>query len=161
MRFTALRLRTFLLLRAIAFEWHDPTDQYAERGALVLSVSDAQHVENLHTMITIARDQGARPVLLAVCAMETKVNQMRDVAVAAQVPMVDALEIFVDRFHDLKARQVYGDEVRHYENIYGLDAMEENWRLYFSTDGCHPNLAGMNLIADGLAAALVGGAPGN
>lgn len=161
LRFTALRLRTFLLLRRIAFDLYDPTDRYAEDPALVRSVSDAQYIENLHTMITTARDQGARPILLAVCADETKVNQMRDVAVAAQVPMVDALEIFLERFDDLKAHRVYGDEVRYYENIYGLDAMEENWRLYFSTDGCHPNRAGMSLIADGLVKAIVGEAPGD
>jgi lysophospholipase L1-like esterase len=56
---------------------------------------------------------------------------------------------------------VYEDEVRHYENLYGLAAMEENWRLYFSTDGCHPNRAGMSLVADALAETVVIGAPGD
>lgn len=56
---------------------------------------------------------------------------------------------------------MYEDEFRHYENIYGLDAMEENWRLYFSTDGCHPNRAGMSLIADRLAGTIGSDAPGD
>jgi lysophospholipase L1-like esterase len=96
LRFTALRFRSFLLMRPIAFALFDPTDQYAERGALVPSVSDAQYIENLQTMISIARDEGARPILMAECSMDTKVDQMREVAVATQVPMVDAAGIFLN-----------------------------------------------------------------
>ena len=160
-RFTALRFRTFLLLRSIAFDLFDPTDRFAERGAFVQSVTDAHYTENLQTMIAIARDHGARPILMAVCMADTKVDQMRDVAVSARVPMVDSFEIFFERFDDLKAHLLYEDEVRHYENIYGLAAMEEKWRLYFSTDGCHPNRAGMNLVADALEEAIVGEVPGD
>ncbi len=153
-RFTALRFRTYQLLRRIAYDLYDPSERYDEHAELVPSVTDVQYTENLNTMISIARAQGARPILLAVCAMEAKVDQMRDVAVTAQIPMVDALTIFLERFDDLKAHRLYPEDIKHYENIYGLDAMEERWQLYVSTDGCHPNRAGMRLIADALAKAL-------
>ena len=107
-------------------------------------------------MTRIARARGARSVLLAVCALPPQVEEMRSVAAAAQVPIVDAYGLFADRFEDLKAHRVYPDEVRYYENIYGLDAMREKWRLYVTTDGCHPNRAGMSLIADALADAVGG-----
>ena len=160
-RFTALRFRTFQLFRTIVFELFDPTEQYAEGQELVRSVTDAQYVENLETMVSIARDHGAPSVLLAVCAADNKVSQMRAVAAGAQLPMVDANAMFVERHDDLKAHRLYGADVRHYEDIYGLEAMEENWRLYFSTDGCHPNRAGMRLIVDALAEALLSDASGD
>jgi lysophospholipase L1-like esterase len=46
--------------------------------------------------------------------------------------------------------------VRYYENLYGLAAMEAKWQLYITSDGCHPNRAGMSVIADGLAEAIGG-----
>ncbi len=32
--------------------------------------------------------------------------------------------------------------------------MEDSWRYYVTTDGCHPNRVGQSLIADALADAV-------
>ena len=156
-RFAALRLRTYQLIRKMAFALHDPTPRDVNLQELVPAVSDAQYVANLKTMTRIARARGGRSVFLAVCAQPPMVQQMRDVADATQAPMVDAFTLFVQHVEDLKAHRQYADEVRYYEDIYGQEAMEKQWRLYVTTDGCHPNRAGMSLIADALAEAI--GAP--
>ncbi len=157
-RFAALRLRTYQLVRKMVFALSDPTARRVDEQELVPAVSDTQYVANLKAMARIARAHGGRSVFLAVCAQPPMVQQMRDVAEAIQAPMVDAFTLFVQHVDDLKAHRQYADEVRHYENIYGRETMEKQWRLYVTTDGCHPNRAGMSLIADALAEAI--GEPG-
>jgi lysophospholipase L1-like esterase len=158
--FTALHFKTYQLLRKLAFSWNDPTAQYqGQRPELVRSVPDAQYATNLRAMIRTARGQGAQPVLLAVCSPEPMVNRMREVAAATRVPMVHALERLLGRLDDLKAHRLYADEIRFHENIYGREAMEQRWQLFVSTDGCHPNRAGMSIIADALAEAIGGVSP--
>jgi lysophospholipase L1-like esterase len=93
---------------------------------------------------------------MSVCSAQDQVDAMRRVADANRVPMVDARARLMARFDDLKAHRLYPDEVRYYENLYGLAAMETKWQLYITTDGCHPNRAGMSVIADGLAEAIGG-----
>jgi len=158
LRFSVLKLRTFLFLRSVVFQLSDPTLRY-EPSDLVRAVTDEQYVENMHTLVSIARERGARAAFLAVCAPLTMVHQMRDVAEAADVSMVDAGALFVERYEDLQSYRVYADEIRYSESVFGLDAMKNNWRLYVTTDGCHPNRAGMSLIADELVEALMGVAP--
>ena len=158
LRFTALRFKTYQLLRKAAFSLSTRTSSDTGTPKLVPSVSAQQYAANLRTMVRIARAQGARPVLLAVCSPESIVSQMQDVAAAARVPVVRALDRLLGRLEDLKAHRLYPDEVRYYENIYGVDAMQKKWQLYVTTDGCHPNRAGMSLIADALTDVIGSGA---
>jgi lysophospholipase L1-like esterase len=156
LRYTALRFKTFQLLRKITFALNDPTTRYDERPTLVSSVTDEQYMRNLTTMVRLARQHNAQSVLMSVCSAQDQVDAMRRVAQANRVPMVDARARLMARFDDLKAHRLYPDEVRYYENLYGLAAMEAKWQLYITSDGCHPNRAGMSVIADGLAEAIGG-----
>jgi lysophospholipase L1-like esterase len=162
LRFAALRLKTVQLVRRIAFDLNDPAAKYQDqRPELVRSVSHADYIDNLRTMARMARNQNARPVYLSVCSMDTVVDQMRQAATAMRAPMVNALELLLERLDDLKAHRLYPDEIRYHESIYGRQAMEDRWQLFVTTDGCHPNRAGMSIIADALAEVILDGAQVN
>jgi lysophospholipase L1-like esterase len=79
---------------------------------------------------------------------------MKRVADRRDVPMVDALELFLTHLDALRAGALYPEDVAYYERLYGADAMAANWRYYVTTDGCHPNRAGHGLIADALVPAV-------
>lgn len=156
LHFAALRFKTYQLLRKVVYKLHDPAAPREPRPELVPAVSAGQYTQNLTTMIRLARQRKAKPVLMAVCAPPSQVDLMRGAAEQAQVPMVDALGHLFDRFDDLKAHRLYPEEIEYYERLYGRDTMEVRWQLYITSDGCHPNRAGMSLIADALAEAIAG-----
>lgn len=151
-RHAALESRTIRLLRKLAYD-AGSSDRYKDipASSLVPAVSDTEYVANLRAMTRTVRAALARPVLLGVCANDTIVALMRDVGRRMQVPMVDALPLLTDRQEDLRGGRIYAAEVGYYERLYGREVMERNKYLYLSTDGCHPNRAGMSLIADALA----------
>lgn len=144
--------RRLALLRKLAYD-AGSSDRYKDipASSLVPAVSDTEYVANLRAMTRTVRAALARPVLLGVCANDTIVALMRDVGRRMQVPMVDALPLLTDRQEDLRGGRIYAAEVGYYERLYGREVMERNKYLYLSTDGCHPNRAGMSLIADALA----------
>jgi lysophospholipase L1-like esterase len=155
LHFAALHLRTYQLIRKLVYARRTPDRAPPAEDQLVRAVSDNDYAANLATMIRAARQRKAEPILMAVCTPQPLVDTMRRVAERTRVPMVSSLDRLLARFDDLKAHRLYADEVRFSENVYGLDAMNERWQLYITTDGCHPNRAGMSVIADALAEAIV------
>jgi len=125
-----------------------------DRRKLVKAVPIEDYKANLHYLIEQGRSIGAASVLLSVCAPPRWSRAMRAVADEAGVPLVDALALFRTHLDDLREHRLYADEVRYAESIYGLPDMQANWRLYVTTDGCHPGRAGQSLIADALAASI-------
>ncbi len=153
-RETLMRFETFRLLRRLLFTLWDPFTASRAPGALQRSVPLDAYKENLLYLIEQGRTIGAEAVLLSVCAPPEWSAAMEEVAEATGVPLVDALALFSRHLDDLREHRLYPAEVRYAESIYGRQAMEANWRLYVTNDGCHPGLAGQNLIADALAAAV-------
>ena len=114
-------------------------------------------MEHLQFLIAATRASGARAALLAVCAPPEYVRGRWYLAETAGVPLVDALEFFRERLDDLRHYRLYTEEVRFFEELYGLDAPASQPHLYVTTDGCHPGRVGHSLNADALYAALGGG----
>ena len=151
------RFETFKLLRRWILGVYDPFDASRARAEregderkLVRSVSRDVYIDNLRSLIGQARQHGTDTALLAVCAPPDYVRAMRHVAGVESVPMVDGLEVFQANLDDLRAHRIYPAEIRFYEALYGMEAMEQNWRNYVTTDGCHPGRAGHSLLADAL-----------
>ena len=160
-RTTLLRFETFKLLRRWVFGIYDPFEVSREPGTpadvdrvLVKAVPRDQYIDHLREMIREARAYDAETVLLAVCAPPDYVRGMRYVSETEGVPLVDARKIFGANIDDLRAHRLYANEVRYYEALYGEHAMAEDWRLFVTTDGCHPGRAGHSLIADALQQAV-------
>ena len=156
-----MRFETFRLMRRLLVAVRDPFTVSGERASaegdrreLVNSVPIDAYKANLHYLIEQGRSIGAEAVLLSVCAPPQWSSAMGEVAEEAGVPLVDALELFRAHLDDLREHRLYSAEVRYAESIYGRQAMQENWRLYVTTDGCHPGLAGHSLIADALAESI-------
>ena len=153
----SMRFETFRLMRRLIFAAFDPFDASRARAEregdlrrLVDSVPVDQYKGHLRHMIGEGRALGAETVLLSLCAPPEWARAMREVADAADVPLVDALELFRARLDDLRAHRIYAEEVRFAEAVYGRAEMDANWRLYVTSDGCHPGRAGHSLIADAL-----------
>ena len=157
------RFASFRLLRRWILGIYDPFDASRERAeiegdtrALVYSVERDTYMENLRFLIAGAKDLGARSLLLAVCAQSEYVRGMDYVAETEGVPLVNAGPLFQSRLDDLRSHRLYREEVRFYEELYGLDTLAQRPELYVTTDGCHPGRAGHSLIADAIYDALSG-----
>lgn len=158
-RWTLLRLRTFQLARRLIFSWYDPFAAARQAGEgparpLVKAVPIADYVSNLRRIRGHATVIGARTVFLSVCTPEDYVDAMRQTAEKLGVPFVDVGRIFLAKIDEVKAGRVYPEETEFYRSLYGTPAMEEFWRYYLTTDGCHPNRVGQNLVADAVADAV-------
>ena len=156
-RTTLLKFETFRLLRRWLFGLYDPftaprkTGELSYDGSgLVHAVPRDHYIEHLRYLVREARTRDVKTVLLTVCAPPHYVNGMRQVADTEGVAFVDVGEVFRQNIDKLREHQLYVDEVSYYEALYGRRAMIENWRLYVTTDGCHPGRAGNSLIADAL-----------
>lgn len=158
-RWTLLRLRTFQLARRMIFSWYDPFAAARKAGGapakpLVKAVPVADYVTNLRRLRGHATVIGARTVFLSVCTPDEYVDAMRQTADRLGVPFVDAGRLFLSKIDEVKAARLYPAEVEFYRNLYGARAMDEFWRYYLTTDGCHPNRVGQSLVADALADAV-------
>ena len=105
-------------------------------------------------LVVQARELGIRSVLLGICTPPEYLRGMDYVAETEEVPLVDAGELFLSRMDDLRAHRLYPNEVRFYEELYGVEEMAKRSEFYVTTDGCHPGRVGHNLIADALHGVL-------
>jgi lysophospholipase L1-like esterase len=158
-RWTLLKFRTVQWMRKLIFSAYDPFKEAtpkegAPKGSLVPSVSRDGYKSNLKIMIEEARAKGAAVVLMGVCSPETYVSAMREIASQENVPFVDARRLFLERLSALKEGILYSKELASYKKIYGENAFLKNWWLYVTTDGCHPNRVGTEILAGALADAI-------
>lgn len=173
-RWTMLKFQTFRLARKLIFSFYDPFKAVkqesaasagqpaakaaaaAEQRPMGKAVPLPNYDRNLRDIRWMARGVGAKTVFMSVCTPDEYVAQMHQTAQKLGVPIVDAGEIFRAKIDDIIAGKIYPAELAFYRNLYGDEAMKENWRLYITTDGCHPNRLGQSLIADALAEAVQG-----
>jgi lysophospholipase L1-like esterase len=158
LRWTLFHLKTFKLLRKMTFSLYDPFKSIAEpdriKQRLVPAVPLEGYKANLKTIISEARAKGISLVFIGVCSPDTYLNSMREVAQSENVPFVDVRQLFQDNIAALKEGRLYKEEIDYYRNIYGNEEMAGNSWMYVTTDGCHPNRAGTNLVADALVPAV-------
>jgi len=159
LRWTLLRLRSVQLLRRWIFSIYDPFNRVTTpegqpvRGR-VQSVPVETYSKNLGTMIETARGRGATAVLLSLCAPDDYTEAMRVLADSAGLPFVDGKRLFNDSVEGIKSGSVYPQETAYERSVFGEKALAENRWLYVTSDGCHPNRVGANIVADALAAAV-------
>jgi len=157
-RWTLFKFKTFKLLRRWMLSAYDPFKSLAKspeaKRSLVPAVPPEGYKANLKTMIAEARRRGVAVVLIGVCSPDTYLNGMAEVAQSENVPFVDVKQLFQDNIAALKEGRLYKEEIDYYRNIYGDEEMAGNSWMYVTTDGCHPNRAGTNLIADALVPAV-------
>ena len=159
-RWTLLELRTFQLARRLIFSWYDPFSAGRKGGdgssarPLVKAVPVADYVGNLRRLRGHATMMGAKTVFVSVCTPDEYVNAMRQTANTLEIPFVDVGRLFLDKIDEVKAGRLYPAEMAYYRDLYGTAAMEDFWRYYLTTDGCHPNRVGHNLVADAVADAV-------
>ena len=157
-----MRVATFRLMRRLIFSAFDPfaasrarADREGDARRLVQSVPRDTYIDNLIHLVTQARAIGADTIVLGVCVPSPAyLRGMQYVADTEQVPLIDGGALFREKLDDLRGHRLYADEVFFYEALYGRSAMEANWRLYVTTDGCHPGRAGHSVIADALQRAI-------
>lgn len=158
-RWTLLRLRSVQLLRRWIFSVYDPfkrvtaPDGQPVRGR-VQSVPVETYARNLGTMIDSARSRGATAVLLSLCAPDDYTEAMRALAAQLVLPFVDGKRLFTDSVEGIKSGSVYPEEAAYERSVFGEKAIAENRWLYVTSDGCHPNRVGANIVADALAEAV-------
>ena len=149
-----MQFATFRFLRRQLFSWWDPFTASRPGSVMHRAVPVNAYKENLQYLIEEGRAGGAESVLLSVCAPPAWSEAMGEIARVMNVPFVDALELFRRNLNHLREHRLYPAEVQYAESIYGREAMEADWRLYVTNDGCHPGLAGQSLVADALAEAV-------
>lgn len=151
-----LHLESAKLLRRTILSVYDPFQAAPlDRSAFVTVVDDQTYQDNLRWMIATGRERGAESLLLAVCTQEGRyVRRMRELADRMRVPFIDVNDLFVNALEDLRAGRIYPEEVGFHRDNYGDAEMAANWRLFVTSDGCHPNRAGHSLIADAIAQAI-------
>ena len=154
-------LESYKLLRRAVFSVYDPIRTRANEDAQPIheAVPMDAYRSNLRRMITGAERAGGRAVLVSVCASEEHRREMAAIAENRGVPMIDAGQLFLDNVDAIKAGRLHADALARYEARYGRPAMDENWRLFLTSDGCHPHEVGHRLIADALAQAIAGHSP--
>lgn len=153
------RFDSFKLLRRVVFSVYDPFAGLAAGTGgsprpQVVSVPLRQYRSNLQRLAGLARQDGAEVVFLSVCAPEEYRQGMLDLGRQRDIPVVDAGALFLDLADDLRDGKLYPEDVAYYRSLYGEDALNENWRYYVTSDGCHPNRAGHRIITDALVGAV-------
>jgi lysophospholipase L1-like esterase len=160
-KFALLRFETFKLLRRGIFSVYDPFASVAAdrkagtRPQLVRAVPRPDYEINLRRMIAAGREAGIPSVLIALCTVPEYIRMMQYVADTEGMPMVNGLQIFEDKMLDVRDGRLYPEERAYYVPVYGEDTLRDNLRYNVTSDGCHPNRVGHNLLADALADAVV------
>jgi lysophospholipase L1-like esterase len=160
-RWTLLKLKTVQLLRKWIFSLHDPLEPTVkvhspdvDPSAGLRAVPPGRYEANLRTMIAEARQRGVTVVLLSLCVPPEYNRIMAGIAQDECVPFIDGKQFFLDRFEDVRDGRAFAKEMATVRSIYGDESLARDSWLYVTSDGCHPNPVGTNIIADALAAAV-------
>lgn len=155
-RWTLMKLKTFRLMRKLFYSISDPIKRVQSRPGnsrkdRVRAVLPARYRENLKMMIEDARNRGVEVILMSVCNCGEYTNIMQEVALSENTPFIDTLQIFRESMTSLREGRLYPAEMAYIKRIYGETNPDGYVWLYVTSDGCHPNRIGTNIIADALA----------
>ncbi len=102
---------------------------------------------NLRTMIQQARQAGVKKILLlGVCSPRNYRNAMKAVAEKEGAGFLDAQGLLRESIEPLKRKQIYSEQIQQMQARIP-ELLEQQPLLYVSSDGCHPNAIGHDIIA--------------
>ncbi|MFC1853417.1 SGNH/GDSL hydrolase family protein [candidate division CSSED10-310 bacterium] len=122
----------------------------SERHLKKRAVSMAEYKQNLTYFIDSAREKGIAIIFIGVCTADSYLQVMKETALQENVPFLEIRTLYLENYEKIVNKEIYGNIVTYYENLYGSEAMVQRKSLYFSVDGCHPNIIGHNLIGEAL-----------
>ncbi len=122
-------------------------------GGMVLDVGPEAGLDNLMSMVGMAKERGIDALLVTNCVPGDMAEPSRQAAERTGAPLLDTSELLEKALPDVLDGRIDPDEYHRYATLYGPAAMGDYpWLGVYLSDRCHPNRIGHELIAERLAA---------
>ncbi|MCK4336799.1 MAG: SGNH/GDSL hydrolase family protein, partial [Candidatus Aminicenantes bacterium] len=146
--------KIYRLLRKIVFSLYNPFDKYRNRKHQDTEVEEFvtlwEYQQNLEHIIRRGREQGVETVLLGLCCPLDYLSKMSAVAGREKVPAMDGMHILLQKLPCIQAGECYKKLAIYFEQLYGHTVLKNRRMLYVTSDTCHPNRLGHQILADAL-----------
>ena len=106
--------------------------------------------QNLEYIIRKGIESGVETVLLGLCCPIDYLSKMSAVADREGIRSMDGMHILLQKIPCLQAYDCYEKMVRYFEELYGRTILENRRMLYVTSDTCHPNRLGHQILAEAL-----------
>ena len=146
--------KIYRLLRKIVFSMYNPFDKYRNRkhknSEVEEFVTRREYQQNLEHIIRRGREQGVETVLLGLCCPLAYLSKMTAVAGREKVTVIDGGYILLQKLPCIQAGECYKKLALYFEELYGPTVLKNRRILYVTSDSCHPNRLGHQILADAL-----------
>jgi lysophospholipase L1-like esterase len=146
--------KTYRFFRKIVFSIYNPFDKYRSGKQKVAEteefVTTWEFQQNLEHIIRTGRENGVETVLLGLCCPIDYLSKMSAVADREGARSMDGMHILLQKLPCLQAYDCYEKMVRYFEELYGRTLLENRRMLYVTSDTCHPNRLGHQILAEAL-----------
>jgi lysophospholipase L1-like esterase len=123
--------------------------------ANVAAVGPKRYRNNLNYLATSTKDQGTRDALiLNLCTPKQYSKIARDLATSQNYLYLNGQKLLLDSIPDIQAGKLYPELVSPMKQSYP-DELAGNSLYYVSSDGCHPNILGHQIVGVELAKLVV------
>ena len=110
-------------------------------------VTPGEYTRNLERIITVGRERGIQTVLLGLCCPIDYLAKMSAIGQRHDVVAVDGMNILLRHIPAIQAGTEYASLAARYRELYGKEVLESRRILYVTSDSCHPNIIGHQILA--------------
>lgn len=146
--------KTYRFFRKIVFSIYNPFDKYRASKQKEADMEDFvttwEYQQNLEHIIRKGKENGVETVLLGLCCPLDYLSKMSAVADREGTLSMDGMHILLQKLPCIQAYECYEKLSRYYEELYGRQVLESRRMLYVTSDTCHPNRLGHEILAEAL-----------
>lgn len=146
--------KTYRFFRKIVFSLYNPFDKYRaskqKDADMEEFVTTWEYQQNLEHIIRKGKENGVETVLLGICCPMDYLSKMSAVAEREGARSMDGMHILLQKLPCIQTYDCYEKLSRYYEQLYGRQVLKDRRMLYVTSDTCHPNRLGHEILAEAL-----------
>lgn len=146
--------KTYRLLRKFLLSLYNPFDNMNKKKAGTEPkesfVTLKEFTKNLEYIIDKGKKRGIQTVLLSLCCPLNYLAKTSAVGKRKKVPALDGMYIMLKNLQSIQNNETYKSLAAYYRQLYGEQVLKDHRVLYVTSDTCHPNIIGHQIIAKAL-----------
>jgi len=153
-----VNFKTYRLLRKWMFSLYNPFDhlKQTETQAMEPFITLDEYCANLQAIIDENKQRSIRTVFLSLCSPIDYLAKMSAVAQREGIPEFDGMYVLLQSIAAIQNDPTQKKNISYYQRLYGPKLLRERRILYVTSDTCHPNRIGHQVLADFLYERLFG-----
>ncbi|MFC2157681.1 SGNH/GDSL hydrolase family protein [Acidobacteriota bacterium] len=148
------KFKTYRLLRKVVVSLFNPLERVRKTASAEEEeeefVTPWEYQQNLEYIIRKGKERHIETVLLGLCCPIEYLAKMMAVGEREGVRSIDGMHILLQELPCIQSGECYKRLSLFYKNLYGEQVLKDRRILYVTSDTCHPNRLGHEIIGEAL-----------